>query len=198
MAAYFAGLERNGTVGSMDRVARVEMRGIGALDLSVIGLGGYELEDDPSWDGARAVVEAAVASGINWIDTSEAYFEGTNERTIAAAMRDLAGQQMISTKVAPKPKGSGFEPNQIRHACEASLSRLGVERVDIYLLHWPDDTGVSLEDTWAAMRRLVDDGLIRLAGLSNFGRDQIERCLRVGPVDLVQDCLSPIDGLANR
>lgn len=57
---------------------------------------------------------------------------------------------------------------------------------------------VRLEDTWTAMRGLVDEGTVRLAGSSNFDRDQIERCLAVGPVDLVQDGLSPIDRLANR
>jgi len=104
----------------------------------------------------------------------------------------------ISTKVAPAPKGTGFRPDQVRRACEQSLDRLGVDHVDVYLLHWPDDTGVPLEDTWVAMRRLVHDGLATAVGLSNFDRSDIERCQAVGPVDLVQDGLSPIDYLEHR
>ena len=178
----------------------MEMRAIGntGIELSVIGLGGYELQDDPGWAGAREVVESALEAGINWIDTSEAYFDGKNEETIAAALRETGAQVVLSSKVAPSPDGTGFEPDQIRVACAKSLARLSVDRLDMYLLHWPDGTGISLQDTWTAMRGLVDDGLVRLVGLSNFERGEIERCLAVGPVDLVQDGLSPIDRLGNR
>jgi aryl-alcohol dehydrogenase-like predicted oxidoreductase len=176
----------------------VEGRALGEVRLSAVGLGGFEFEDDPDWPGARDVLTAAVDAGIDWIDTSEAYFDGANERTIGAALRDVGATLKISSKVAPEPGGSGFRPQQIRTACEASLERLGVDRLDIYLFHFPDETGVPLEDSWVAMRGLVDDGLIRLAGLSNFDRDQIERCLAVGTVDVIQECLSPIDRLENR
>jgi myo-inositol catabolism protein IolS len=177
----------------------VETREIGTtgVHVSVVGLGGYEFGDDPAWGGARDIVEAAIGAGTNWIDTSEAYFDGLNERTIAAALRDVGRDVLLSTKVAPEPDGTGFEPDRVREACAKSLGRLGVQHLDIYLLHWPDG-GVPIEETWAAMRGLVDDGLVRLAGLSNFDRDQIERCLVVGPVDLIQDGLSPIDHLDHR
>ena len=66
----------------------------------------------------------------------------------------------------------------------------------MYLLHWPDDeASAPLQDTWAAMRQLVDDGLVVGAGTSNFERADIERCLAVGPVDVIQEGLSPIDHL---
>ena len=90
--------------------------GTTGLHLSVVGLGGYEFEDDPNWTGARDVLEAAIEAGINWIDTAEAYFDGKNEETIAAALRDVGGHVLISTKVAPAPVGTGFEPGQIRQA----------------------------------------------------------------------------------
>ena len=175
-------------------------REIGAtgVHISAVGLGGYELEDDPGWAGARDIIEAALGAGTNWIDTSEAYFDGMNERTISSALRDVGEKVILSTKVAPAPDGTGFEPERIRDACAKSLSRLGVDRLDMYLLHFPGDDGVRLEDTWTAMRGLVDDGLVRLAGLSNFDRDQVERCLAVGPVDVIQEGLSPIDHLDHR
>jgi aryl-alcohol dehydrogenase-like predicted oxidoreductase len=178
----------------------MDMRTLGrtGIQLSVIGLGGYELGEDPRWPGAREVLESAVETGINWIDTSEAYFGGKNEETVGAALRQAGVHMLLSTKVAPSPDGTGFEPDRIRDACAKSLTRLSVDRIDIYLLHWPDEGDVRLEDTWAAMRGLVDEGLVGLAGLSNFERHEIERCLTVGPVDLIQDGLSPIDHLGNR
>jgi aryl-alcohol dehydrogenase-like predicted oxidoreductase len=131
--------------------------GIGAtgLPLSVVGLVGYEFGDDPGWAGVRDVVEAAIGAGINSVDTSEAYFDGRNEQSIAAALRDVPAEVLISAKVDPAPEGTGFEPGQVREACEKSLTRLGVERLDMYVLHWPDRDGVALEGTWAAMLGLV-------------------------------------------
>jgi aryl-alcohol dehydrogenase-like predicted oxidoreductase len=166
-----------------------------ALDVSKVGLGGYEFEDDPDWAGARDVLAVAIDAGIDWLDTAESYFDGMNELTIGRTLRDIGAEITISTKVAPAPDGTGFAEAQIRKACETSLERLGVERVDMFLLHRPDRSGVPLEETWSSMRRLIDDGLVEHVGLSNFDRDQIERCLRVGPVDLIQEGLSPIDHL---
>jgi aryl-alcohol dehydrogenase-like predicted oxidoreductase len=166
---------------------------IGSEQFSVVGLGGYELEDDPGWPGARDVLSAAIEAGVDWVDTSEGYFDGANERTIAAALRDVGAQMRISSKVTPNR--SGFTAGQVQQACQGSLDRLGVDRLDMYLLHWPDETGVPLEETWAAIRQLVADGLVVLAGLSNFDRSQIESCRSIGPVDVVQEGLSPIDHL---
>jgi len=168
---------------------------IGHERFSVVGFGGYELEDDPGWPGARDVIAAAIDAGIDWIDTSEVYFDQENERTIAAALRDVGGWIRISSKVGPAPSGTGFKADEVRRACEGSLERLGVDLLDIFLLHWPDTTGVPLEETWTAMRRLVDDGLVGAAGLSNFDQSQIELCRSIGPVDVIQEGLSPIDHL---
>jgi aryl-alcohol dehydrogenase-like predicted oxidoreductase len=168
------------------------------LTVSKVGLGGYEFEDDPDWAGARDVLAAAIDAGIDWLDTAESYFDGMNELTIGRALRDIGAEMTISTKVAPAPDGTGFSAKEIRSACLTSLERLGVERVEMFLLHWPDRTGVLLEETWMAMRRLVNDGLVARVGLSNFDREDIERCLRIGPVDLIQEGLSPIDHLETR
>jgi aryl-alcohol dehydrogenase-like predicted oxidoreductase len=178
--------------------SRGEGRVGGTLEISKVGLGGFEFEDDPDWAGAREVLTAAIDAGIDWLDTAEQYFDGMNELTIGRALRDIGAEMTISTKVAPAPEGSGFAAAQIRKACLTSLERLGVERVDMYLLHWPDRTGVPLQETWTSMRRLVDDGLAGHVGLSNFDREQIERCLAVGPLDLIQEGLSPIDHLETR
>jgi len=168
---------------------------IGGEWFSVVGLGGFEFEDDPEWPGARDVLLAAIEAGTDWIDTSEQYFDRKNEPVIAAALRDVGQPMKLSSKVAPLPGGTGFEPKQIREACEGSLERLGVDRLDMYLMHYPGETTDGLEDSWGAMRALVDDGLTRLVGLSNFERPEVERCVAIGPVDVLQEGLSLIDHL---
>ena len=168
---------------------------IGGESFSVVGLGGFELEDDPNWPGARDVLLAAIETGVDWIDTAEEYYDRKNETVIAAALRDIGQPMKLSSKVAPLPDGTGYEPKQIREACEGSLDRLGVDRLDMFLLHYPGETTDGLEDSWGEMRGLVDDELTRLVGLSNFDRPDVERCLAIGPVDVLQEGLSLIDHL---
>ena len=79
-----------------------------------------------------------------------------------------------------------------------SLRRLGRDQLDMYLLHWPDDSGVPLADTWGAMAALVTDGLVRSIGLSNYERDDISRCHEQRPVDAIQTGLNLIDYLDDR
>src|SRR6476619_852657 len=101
---------------------------IGGEWFSVVGLGGFEFEDDPDWPGARDVLLASIEAGVDWIDTAEQYSDRKNEPVIAAALRDVGQPMKLSSKVAPLPDGTGFEPKQIREACEGSLERLGVDR----------------------------------------------------------------------
>jgi len=168
---------------------------IGGESFSVVGLGGNEIEDDPNWRGARDVLLAAIETGVDWIDTAEEYYDRKNETVIAAALRDIGQPMKLSSKVAPLSDGTGYEPKQIREACEGSLDRLGVDRLDMFLLHYPGETTDGLEDSWGEMRGLVDDELTRLVGLSNFDRPDVERCLAIGPVDVLQEGLSLIDHL---
>ena len=85
------------------------------------------------------------------------------------------------------PFASGhWVPDQIRRACEASLERLQTDRIDLYQLHWPDSTGVPLEETWEAMAGLVEEGLVGSIGVSNFPVPFIERCMAIRHVDSLQ------------
>ena len=86
----------------------------------------------------------------------------------------------------------------MRQGCRASLARLGRDRLDSYLLHEPDETGVPLEETWGAMGELVEEGLVWAIGLSNYTVDDVARCHALRAVDLVQDGLSLVDHLDNR
>lgn len=186
----------------------MESRPIGqsGLSVSAIGLGGIELGpevgDEPDIDRAVGVIEAALEAGVNWLDTSENYLDTRNESLIGAALSRVQGEVLVATKAAPSAAitggGTGFRRDQIHSACRASLERLGREQIDIYFLHWPDDTGVPLEETWGAMAELVDDGFVRAIGLSNYKIEEVERCHDQRPVDVVQDGLSLIDYLDNR
>ena len=180
--------------------------GLSGVSVTTIGLGGIEIGpaegEKPDIDRSATVLEATLAAGINWLDTSENYYDTENESLIGAGLRRIDGDLLVATKVAPGSAGtgagSGFRPEQVRAACQASLRRLGRECIDIYFLHWPDDTGVPLEETWGAMAELVEVGLVRAIGMSNYDLADIERCHQQRRVDVVQEGLSLIDHLENR
>jgi aryl-alcohol dehydrogenase-like predicted oxidoreductase len=157
----------------------------------VIGYGAWEA-GGADWgpnDSEKAVIaamHAALEAGIDWIDTAEVYGRGVSETIVGRAVAGRRDEVLIATKVAPAPEGTGFRPEQVRAACDASLARLGTDRIDLYQLHWPDETGVPIEDTWGAVAGLVDVGKVRFCGVSNFDRGQIERCLKIRHVDSLQ------------
>jgi len=181
----------------MSRVDRVKTRrlGSGGLEISVIGFGAWEAGGD-AWgpnDSEEGVIEAMHAgldAGMNWIDSAEVYGNGVSERIVGRAVRGRRDHAHVFTKVAPSPEGSGFRPDDVATAIRASLQRLDLEYVDLYQLHWPDETGVPVEETWGAMVAVRDEGLARRVGVSNFDRSLIERCETVGRVDSVQNELS--------
>jgi aryl-alcohol dehydrogenase-like predicted oxidoreductase len=85
-----------------------------------------------------------------------------------------------------------LKPESIRAECEASLRRLGIERIDLYQFHWPDQTGTAVEDSWAEMLRLIEAGKVRLAGVSNFDVNLLSRCAAIRHVDSLQPPFSLI------
>jgi myo-inositol catabolism protein IolS len=180
----------------------VKLRELGSsgVAVSAVGFGGWELkgEEDMTPSEARAIIEASVETGANWLDTAEVYHDRTNEELIGKALQGMRDDVLISTKVGPQSDGTGFRPEQVHRAARGSLERLRTDRIDIYFLHWPDDTGVPLEETWGAMGELVDQGLVRAIGLSNYELADVELCDKLRSVDVVQDGLSLIDYLDAR
>lgn len=177
------------------------------IELSAIGLGGawvgHHVTDAAAVTRAKAVIAAAEEAGVNWIDTSENYFDTGNEEVIGAALGSMSDSFLVCSKVAPaalKSGGaSGFRPEQVRRACADSLRRLGRDHIDLYLLHWPDRSGeVPLADTWGAMAELVEAGHVRAIGLSNYDREQLAGCHEDRRVDAIQTGLSVIDYLEDR
>jgi myo-inositol catabolism protein IolS len=180
--------------------------GSSGVEISRIGLGGYQLgpepPEEPDVERAARVINTATECGVNWLDTSENYLATHNEEVIGAALQRVSGDFLIGSKAAPGALGtgggSGFRREQVLQACHGSLKRLGRDHLDIYFLHWPDDTGVPLEETWGAMAELADAGLVRAIGLSNYELEDVERCHRERPVDAVQVGLNLIDYLDDR
>jgi aryl-alcohol dehydrogenase-like predicted oxidoreductase len=170
---------------------RTQRLGSSGPDLSVIGYGAWEAGGDdwgpnPPDDVVIDAILSAIDAGIDWIDTAEVYGQGVSEKFVGRAVAGRRDEVLIASKVAPVTEGTGFRPDQVRAACEASLERLAIDVIDLYQLHWPDDSAIPLEDTWGAMAGLVEDGKVRYIGLSNFQREAIERCEAIRHVDSLQ------------
>jgi aryl-alcohol dehydrogenase-like predicted oxidoreductase len=145
----------------------------------------------------------ALKLGVNWIDTAAVYGLGHSEKVVGRLLRELSpsDRPLIFTKggliwneADPMAAAeTNLRPASIRRECEASLRRLGVERIDLYQFHWPDQgTGTPIEDSWGEMQRLVEEGKVRFGGVSNFTPDLLERCERWAHVASLQPPFSLI------
>jgi aryl-alcohol dehydrogenase-like predicted oxidoreductase len=147
-----------------------------------------------------------IEAGVNWIDTAAVYGLGHSETLVGQLLRQLpaADRPFVFTKCGlvwdPADRMATprqvLKPASIRRECEASLQRLGVERIDLYQFHWPDETGTAVEDSWAAMTKLVEEGKVRAAGVSNFDVRLLDRCEAVRHVDSLQPPFSLINRAA--
>jgi aryl-alcohol dehydrogenase-like predicted oxidoreductase len=124
-----------------------------------------------------ATVHAALAHGINFFDTAEAYEAGTSERVLGRALLGRRDQAIIATKVA----ANHLAPADIRTACEGSLAALQTDYIDLYLIHWPT-RDVPLEDSVAALEALKAEGKIRAIGVCNFGVRDLTDILKLHPI----------------
>jgi aryl-alcohol dehydrogenase-like predicted oxidoreductase len=172
-----------------------------------IGGGDWAFSWGPQDDNASlATMRHAIEAGINWIDTAAVYGLGHSEEVVGRLLRLLpsADRPLVFTKcglvwdpafrmVAPRRV---LKPASIRRECEASLRRLGVERIDLYQFHWPDETGTPVEESWAAMTKLIEEGKVRAAGVSNFDVPLLERCEAVRHVDSLQPPFSLVNRAA--
>jgi aryl-alcohol dehydrogenase-like predicted oxidoreductase len=169
---------------------RTQRLGSAGPELTVIGFGAWEA-GGAQWGTPRpedevvGAIRAVLDTEINWIDTAEVYGQGRSEELVGRAIAGHRDDLLLASKVAPAPHGSGFRAADVRRACEASLRRLGTDRIDLYQLHWPDEE-IPVEEPWGAMASLVDDGLVRWIGVSNFDRPLIERCEAIRHVDSLQ------------
>jgi aryl-alcohol dehydrogenase-like predicted oxidoreductase/predicted kinase len=166
-----------------------------------VGLGAMRLSTEPDRDEARAaaVLDAAIAAGVELIDTADAYAHddrdvGHNERLVAAAIARAARPVLIATKGGLTRPGGAWVPDgrarSLAAAAAASRARLGIDRIELYLLHAVDPR-VPLATSVRALARLRDDGVVRAIGLSNVGLAQLEHALAIAPIDAVEVELGP-------
>jgi aryl-alcohol dehydrogenase-like predicted oxidoreductase len=157
----------------------MEARTIGSLEVSAVGLGCNNFGRVLDRQSTAAVVEAALDHGITLFDTADVYGEGLSEEYVGAALRDRRDEAVIATKFgAEMPGGSGASPAWIEQAVTDSLRRLGVDHIDLYQLHLPDDD-TPVEDTLAALDRLVTAGTVREIGCSNVAVRWIDESLDI-------------------
>ena len=172
--------------------------------ISRLGIGGWQAGGTGPWgagpegdeDEAIAAIRSAVEGGVTWVDTAAAYGLGRSEEVVARALAPwrVGEEVLVFSKCAhpwepPDRIWTDLSPSTIRRQCEESLRRLGVERIDLYQFHHPDPA-TPVEDSWATLAALVDEGKVRWAGVSNFDVDLLERCEAIRHVDSLQPELS--------
>jgi aryl-alcohol dehydrogenase-like predicted oxidoreductase len=177
---------------------RTRKLGNSDLHLSTIGFGSWAA-GGPDWKAgwgpqddkdSIAAIRRAVELGVNWIDTAAIYGLGRSEDVVGRALKGIREKVIVATKCGRRQS----EDNQlygdlraefIRQECENSLRRLKIERIDLYQIHWPQPDE-KLEEAWIEIGKLIAQGKVRFAGLSNCTVTQIKRAHDIRPVTSLQ------------
>jgi aryl-alcohol dehydrogenase-like predicted oxidoreductase len=184
---------------------RTVMFGRTGLEITRVGFGAWALGGG-NWDwgwGAQddeesiAAIHRALELGVSWIDTAAQYGLGHSEEVVRRALEGLDPRPLIFTK-GGQPEGPNrtsyqtLKRDSLRRECEGSLERLGVDAIDLYQIHWPipDD---EVEEGWATLAELKEEGLVRHIGGSNFSVEQLERAEAIAPVETLQPPYSLLD-----
>src|SRR5919106_1031253 len=184
--------------------------GTSGLEITTVGFGAWAIggggwafgwgpQDD---DTSLAAMRHALRRGINWIDTAAVYGLGHSEELVGRLLRDLppADRPLVFTKCGlvwdeqnrMAEAKRVLRPESIRREVESSLRRLGVERIDLYQFHRPDETSTPVEDSWGVMIDLIREGKVRAGGVSNFNVELLQRCEAQQHVDSLQPPFSLI------
>lgn len=139
--------------------------------------------DEDSLDAMRAAYE----SGITAFDTAEAYGGGHSEELLGRFIKEVGRENLtIATKVG----ANSLAADKVKEACDKSLGRLGIERIDLYQIHWPSGSWggdkVPIEETMGALAKLKDAGKFGALGVSNFDAAQIQEAMQYGRIDSLQ------------
>lgn len=175
----------------------------GDLEVNRLGFGAMRITGEGVWgppadpDAARALLRRAVALGVELIDTSDSYGPEVSERLMGEALRPYPEHLVIATKGGLTRQGPfrmtpDCRPEYLRQACDGSLRRLGLQRIDLYQLH-AVDRNVPYEESVGALTELQREGKIRHIGVSNVTGEQLERALRIADVAAVQNRFSIAD-----
>ena len=178
----------------------MKTRQLGNSDLYItpIGFGAWAIGGS-GWEfawGAQddrdsvAAIREALDKGINWIDTAAVYGLGHSEEVVARALEGMGNRPYVFTKCSlvwneQGKIGHSLKAESIRRECEASLRRLKVDALDLYQVHWPMPAS-EIEEGWATMARLKEEGKVRNIGVSNFDVGQMQRALAIAPITSLQ------------
>jgi aryl-alcohol dehydrogenase-like predicted oxidoreductase len=156
-----------------------------------IGGSGWEF----AWGGqddrdSVAAIREALDAGVNWIDTAAVYGLGHSEEVVARALDGMGNRPYIFSKCSMvwdehREIGHSLKAGSIRRECEASLRRLNVDTIDLYQIHWPDPDE-DIEEGWATMAKLKEEGKVRHIGVSNFNVAQMKRAQATAPITSLQ------------
>lgn len=162
-------------------------------------MAGWGAQDD---NDSIAAIRHAIDRGVNWIDTAAIYGLGHSEVLVRRALEDIppSRRPLVFTKCGlvwdeqdrmAFPRMAGARASILQEV-DASLSRLGVERIDLYQMHWPPRDGASIDEYWGTLLELKKSGKVRAVGLSNHSAAQLEEAERLGHVDTLQPPFSAI------
>jgi aryl-alcohol dehydrogenase-like predicted oxidoreductase len=169
------------------------------LEITPVGIGTAPIASGRDWpafwgpqDEQESIrtIHAALDAGVNWIDTAPFYGWGRAEELVRRALRRRSDGVLVFTKCGTVPdeeRGDRMDlrPATIRADAEASLLRLGLDRLDLLQLH-DVDRSTPIEDSWAEVQSLIAEGKVRYGGISNHPVAEVERALAVGPVAALQ------------
>jgi aryl-alcohol dehydrogenase-like predicted oxidoreductase len=184
---------------------RTTQLGRTGLEISRVGFGAWAIggaEYDWGWgeqddEQSIATIHRALELGVNWIDTAAQYGFGHSEEVVGRAIAGLHERPLVFTK-GGQPEGPNrttlqtLKRDSLRRECEGSLHRLGVDAIDLYQLHFPNPDE-ELEEGWATLAELKDEGLVRHIGASNFSVEQLRRAQAIAPVETLQPPYSLLD-----
>lgn len=167
------------------------------LQFTRVGLGTWAMGGAGKWgwgeqDDQQSVetVHEALDQGINWLDTAPIYGLGRSEGVIGRALSGMSERPLIATKCTQLWDENGKTYNSMKREtilaeARASLDRLQVEVIDLYQIHWPiPDEGI--EEAWRAIEELMESGIVRYAGVSNYGVSQMKRAQSIHPIATLQ------------
>ena len=163
-----------------------------------IGGGGWEFGWGPQEDEESiAAIQRALDGGLNWIDTAAAYGFGHSEEVVGRALQGIAERPYVFTKCSLL-EGPGrrvlhnLKRDSVMREAEDSLSRLGIDAIDLYQIHWPNPDP-DIEEGFSALAELKEQGLVRHIGVSNFDVQQLRRVQQIAPVETLQPQYSLIE-----
>ena len=162
--------------------------GVGAW---AMGGGGWAFGWGPQDDAdSIAAIHAALDRGITWIDTAAVYGLGHSEEVVARALEGRSRRPYVFTKCArvwneKREIGKSLKADSVRRELEASLRRLKVDIIDLYQIHWPEPDE-QIEEGWATLAKLKEEGKVRWIGVSNFNASQMQRAQAIAPITSLQ------------